>query len=880
MIKRFLIFVVFLSLLFFSCSVEKVDWPESTNEMRPWVRWHWMANAVDEENIKRELKEFSNVGIGGVEITSGYGAKGEEHRFIEYHSPEFTRILKFTINEAHSLGMGVDLPPSAGWACGGPFVPEEKGLGKLRINSYDLKAGATWELPEDINAAAISFVAKEDDGSATILQLEEKFVAPVGGKIYIAEQIKTGGTVKNPSPGGEGLVIDIYNKEINDWYLSEFWNRLGLDKGLIRSFFHDSFEYYGDFSLHFMEEFKTRRGYDLAEYMHVLAGDYKNEETLERIRSDYRETLSDLVLESSIKPMVNWAKSHQSLLRNQAHGSPGNILDIYAASDIPETETFGPIETDKVSVFVHKFASSAAHITSKKLVSSESFTWLNEHWTVTTTDMIRAVNRLFLGGINHIIFNNCTYSPDDAEWPGWVYYASTQMHNRNPLWRELPALFKYIELSQSILQSATPQNDLLVYWPFYDVASSDLGDFAIYNFTNIDRGDNAPWFKNFSLAGLSENLMNSGYAFDYISDDQLLNCEMENGKVVTSTGVVYKAVVVPKTKYIPVETIQQLKKFITEGGKVYFEESLPESVPGMFELSIRKQKLEEIKKFISKEDHVGDVKELLANSNIVGKKFLSEKGFHFLKMNMDNENWYMILNCSTEVIDEWVKLNNSAKSYVFLDPMSGKISRAKNKGNSVHIQLEPERAVFIKCCLKNVDAPQFTYVDMEAKRVEIKGSWDIDFIEGGAVLPGNITTEKLTSWTILGDTETQKFAGTARYTIKFEWNENTSLALLNLGNVKDCARVKLNGKVLGSLLGPSYTVKVDNLINGENLLEIEVTNVAANRIRDYDIRGVVWKKFYRTNGDFADINYRPFDASGWDIREAGLLGPVDLTPIR
>ena len=179
-----------------------------------------------------------------------------------------------------------------------------------------------------------------------------------------------------------------------------------------------------------------------------------------------------------------------------------------------------------------------------------------------------------------------------------------------------------------------------------------------------------------------------------------------------------------------------------------------------------------------------------------------------------------------------------------------------------------------------VDAEQFTYVDMGAKRVEIKGSWDVDFIEGGTVLPENITTENLTSWTILEDTETRRFAGTARYTIKFEWNENTSLALLNLGDVKDCARVKLNEKVMGSLLGPTYMVKVDNLINGVNLLEIEVTNVAANRIRDYDIRGVVWKKFHRKLGDFVDIDYRPFDASGWDIREAGLLGPVGLTPIR
>lgn len=145
----------------------------------------------------------------------------------------------------------------------------------------------------------------------------------------------------------------MYNKEINEWYLSEFWNRLEIGEGLIRSFFHDSFEYYGNFSRNFINEFKKLRGYDLSNYLHVLAGDCRDEEILDRIRSDYRETLSDLVLNSFIKPMTDWASSHKSLLRNQAHGSPGNILDIYAASDIPETETFGPIETDKVSVFAY-----------------------------------------------------------------------------------------------------------------------------------------------------------------------------------------------------------------------------------------------------------------------------------------------------------------------------------------------------------------------------------------------------------------------------------------------------------------------------------------------------------------------------------------------
>jgi len=56
-----------------------------------------------------------------------------------------------------------------------------------------------------------------------------------------------------------------------------------------------------------------------------------------------------------------------------------------------------------------------------------------------------------------------------------------------------------------------------------------------------------------------------------------------------------------------------------------------------------------------------------------------------------------------------------------------------------------------------------------------------------------------------------------------------------------------------------------------------VTNVAANRIRDLDIRHVNWKSFYEIN--FVNRDYHPFDASTWPIRESGLIGPVILSPM-
>jgi hypothetical protein len=65
---------------------------------------------------------------------------------------------------------------------------------------------------------------------------------------------------------------------------------------------------------------------------------------------------------------------------------------------------------------------------------------------------------------------------------------------------------------------------------------------------------------------------------------------------------------------------------------------------------------------------------------------------------------------------------------------------------------------------------------------------------------------------------------------------------------------------------------------GRNVLELDVTNLAANRIRHMDQQKAPWKIMREIN--FVNINYRPFDASGWALTPSGLLGPVTLTPLQ
>jgi len=102
--------------------------------------------------------------------------------------------------------------------------------------------------------------------------------------------------------------------------------------------------------------------------------------------------------------------------------------------------------------------------------------------------------------------------------------------------------------------------------------------------------------------------------------------------------------------------------------------------------------------------------------------------------------------------------------------------------------------------------------------------------------------------------------------------------MLDLGDVRESARVRLNGHEIGTFWSLPMRKPVGSfLLPGENLLEIEVTNLAANRIRYLDRSGVDWKIMRDIN--FVDINYEPFDASKWPIQPSGLLGPVRLIPM-
>ncbi|MCP4313650.1 MAG: hypothetical protein GY790_20545 [Bacteroidetes bacterium] len=137
--------------------------------------------------------------------------------------------------------------------------------------------------------------------------------------------------------------------------------------------------------------------------------------------------------------------------------------------------------------------------------------------------------------------------------------------------------------------------------------------------------------------------------------------------------------------------------------------------------------------------------------------------------------------------------------------------------------------------------------------------------------------EKLHSWTDFTP-RTEAFSGTARYRMEFE-NPDPEVThwLLDLGDVRESARVRINGQSLGCLWSVPFSVETNLLQEGSNTLEIEVTNLSANRLRALERSGTEWKIFYEIN--MVNRHYEEFDASIWDPMPSGLLGKVTLTPL-
>lgn len=866
-------------------------WPDPTVQNRPWTRWWWMGSAVDEKNLTALLSQYQQAGIGGVEICPIYGVKGYEEQFVDFLSPAWMSLLEHTLREGQRLGIGVDLTAGSGWPFGGPMVTNETASSGVILKRHELENGhLTERLPKEPVAylAAVSDQGERIDVTRHVRQQTLEWTAPAGNWTLYAAAVKNPvQKVKRPAPGGEGYVLDPYSVSAIDSYLEVFDRAFdGYDGPLPRAYFHDSFEYYGaNWTPDFFAAFQARRGYDLRDHIEALFGDGPKE-TAARVLCDYHETIHELHVEF-IGRWTDWCRQRGSLSRNQAHGAPANLVDLYAASDIPETEIFRKVDEQQIPML--KFSSSAAHLKGQPLASAESFTWLKEHFQTSPGDLKNATDFLFLTGVNHLFYHGIPYSPQEAPWPGWQFYASVNFGPGGGLWHDLPAFNAYVTRCQSILQGGQPDNDILLYLPIYDLWQQP--DVLHMAFTVHNQPE---WLYPSAFHRAAMTLWEKGYAYDAVSDAFLAKAACGDGQVVIN-GNAYAVIVVPRCEVMRPETLQHLLKLAREGATVVFEESLPADVPGLADLQQRRVALRQAIEAMSPAPDqqrkqlgsgwvmVGRLESMLKEVS-VARETAMEAGIRFIRRSRDDGFDYFLVNRSERPFDGWMTLGKPALSAVLMDPLlTDRYGLAAVRQNDavpeVYLQLDPGQSVILRTFTEEKDAPAWQYVKPEGRAKRIQGTWKVQFIDGGPELPQPYQTSELTSWTLREGEASRRFFGTARYTIEF--NHSPSDAddwLLDLGRVCESARVRLNGVDLGTLWARPFQLHVGKaLAAGKNVLEIDVTNSAANRIRHMDQTKVNWKYFYDIN--VVNVDYKPLDASNWPLFDSGLLGPVQLRPL-
>ena len=829
--------------------------PTPTREARPGLRWWWLGSAVDKQNLTWNLDQYAKAGAGAVEITPIYGVQGNDMNDIPYLSPKWMDMLRYTEAENNRLDIETDMATGTGWPFGGPWVPLREAACKAVFVDTIVSART------DIKS--IDFLVPQKERPYSTFRLAKSFAVkgqPDKQRVIALYEGRTRKMVERAAPGGEGYVIDHFDSTAVAHYLAHIDSAFTASKTPFpHTFFNDSYEEHkADWTPTLFDEFKTRRGYSLEDCIDKLV------DRDPQVVSDYRETLGDLLLTNFTRQWTAWAHHHGAITRNQAHGSPANLIDCYGAVDIPEIEGFGITDfgikglrkdpgmtrPNFSDLSMLKYAPSAAHITGKKYTSSETFTWLTEHFRTSLSQMKPDMDLMFCAGVNHMFFHGTAYSPKDDPWPGWRFYASIDMSPTNSIWRDAPELMKYITRCQTYLQWGQPDNDFLVYLPVRDMWRDNL-EKLLMQFDIHSMAKKAPDFIKTILA-----IDKAGFDCDYISDQYLMTTDFKDGSIVTAAGTKYKAIIIPGDNIMPENVKLHLEDMKAKGAAI---------IKGIDNAAMKETATpEEMKTKLGLK--------IIRRSNSIG-------------------HHYFIANLTDHDIKATVKPATGERNALWYDPMTDEFNRADVYNNGIMINLRSGESRILLSSGRPLNdwgisnsiarATYRKYADEDSRAIDItKEKWSLSFTEEVPKVKQRYKLNRLQTWENLGDSAAVTM-GTGVYTTSFKLSAEDSRRnwQIDLGDVRESARVYINDIYVGCAWAVPFVLDCKNALRkGRNTIRIEVTNLPANRIADMERRGIKWRKMKEIN--MVDINYKKTTYENWAPVASGLNGSVILREIK
>lgn len=611
-----------------------------------------------------------------------------------------------------------------------------------------------------------------------------------------------------------------------------------------------------------LQEFQSRRGYDLKTWLPVLSGEIiGSPKESDAFLFDWRATIGELIADNYTL-LSKIAKEEYGMLGRYTESHEGGRayvgdgMDLKATAEVPMSAMWvtapwvpmGPDGQPDMSVYDadDKESASVAHIYGQNIAAAESMTAPGgggKSYSYHPGNLKYVADREMSNGINRFVIHESAHQPDDVHVPGMSLGGIGQWFNRHDSWAPMAGIWAdYMSRSCFMLQAGKNVADVLYYY----------GEDA--NVTSVfSRPPSIP----------------AGYQWDYLNPDGLLNhISYKKGELVSTGGTAYKVLWMDRN--VDVMSVPILKKIA----------SLVKA--GAWIGGVRPTQT------ASLNDDADTFNALVADiwdsgrKNVVETKELSEllkaagvqedvnipTGYKFLHRSLAGTEIYWINKPAKDYQTVTLSFRVRGQKPMLWHPDNGlqeEVSYVQNNGRTeVTMNLVPDDAVFVVFAGK---ADNNYTVPMVEKKNELalEGTWSINFQEKrGAPDSAEITT--LGSYTESPDPGIKYFSGITIYTKVFEVQPEGKL-ILDLGKVADLAEVYVNGEYCGAAWKEPYKVDITKAVNaGVNTLEIRVANVWVNRLIGDEQPGgtrIAWTDAKSYNGTEPLI-------------PAGLLGPVTI----
>jgi hypothetical protein len=578
---------------------------------RPWVYWFWLNGNITSNGITADLEAMHRAGIGGVlimEVDQG-APKGE----APFGSPVWRDLFKHVCSEANRLGLQVNMNNDAGWCgSGGPWITPELSMQKVVWSQTNCQGGRHFDgllaQPEAVanycrDIAVLAFPTPAGNARTAGLQAKAAFTpdfvppatessrvakdqciavdkvinvtanldanghfkweVPEGNWIILRLGHTSTGVENHPAPqSGLGLESDKLSQRATEAMFDGLMGKLisGSEKAAgttLISTHIDSWETGSqNWTPHFREEFRARRGYDLLPWLPAMTGRVVvSAEASERFLWDLRKTVSDLVLENYAGHFRKLAHRHGMRLSIEAYTTcPTEELAYAGRADEPMGEFWSWPKYS--AAYSCTEMASAGHVYGRKIIGAEAFTATDdERWQGYPGNIKDLGDWAFCEGINRFVFHRYALQPwEKSVRPGmsmgpWgLHYERTQTW-----WDQSQAWHEYLARCQFLLQQGLFVADICLLAPEGSPQT-------------IDRQRS---FISKSPDNEGQPMDRPGHNFDVCPPEVVLTrMSVKDGRLVLPDGMSYQMLALPQCDTMTPALLGKIKDLVQAGATV------------------------------------------------------------------------------------------------------------------------------------------------------------------------------------------------------------------------------------------------------------------------------------------------------------------------